>query len=226
MHTPIPASLLSKLGMLAITAILASGPAMADGQTRSLPDPLKDIAGATLSSPQTVVLAGGCFWGVEGVFRHVKGVVSATSGYAGGQADTASYYQVSRGNTGHAEAVKVVYDPKQISYGQLLKIFFSVALDPTELNYQGPDHGTQYRSVIFATNDAQRQVALDYINQLQSMQLYPAPIVTQVTMLPAFYPAEAYHQNYLALHPDQPYIKYNDLPKLIHLREQFPKVYQ
>ncbi|WP_255377119.1 peptide-methionine (S)-S-oxide reductase MsrA [Sulfuriferula sp. AH1] len=160
------------------------------------------------------------------MFRHVKGVVSATSGYAGGQADTASYFQVSRGNTGHAESVKVVYDPKQISYGQLLKIFFSVVLDPTELNYQGPDHGTQYRSVIFATNDAQRRVALDYINQLQTMKLYPAPIVTQVTMLPAFYPAETYHQNYLALHPDQPYIMYNDLPKLTHLREQFPKVYQ
>ena len=221
-----PLHLLRRFSGLMITAMLTAGQAMADGQLRSLPDPVQDIAGAALPNRQTAVLAGGCFWGVDAVFKHVKGVISTTSGYAGGQADTASYPQVSSGTTGHAESVQVVYDPKQISYGQLLKIYFSVALDPTELNYQGPDYGTQYRSAIFYTNEAQHQVALAYIKQLQSMKLYAAPIVTQVVPLPAFYSAEAHHQNYLALHPYQPYIVFNDLPKLAHLREQFPKVYQ
>ncbi|WP_189941553.1 peptide-methionine (S)-S-oxide reductase MsrA [Sulfuriferula thiophila] len=216
--------LLHKFAILGCAALLLSGSAMADGQLRSLPDPLQDLTSST--GQQTAVLAGGCFWGIDAVFKHVKGVTSTTSGYAGGQANSASYYQVSRGTTGHAEAVRVVFDPKQISYGQLLKIYFSVAHNPTELNYQGPDHGTQYRSAIFYSNDAQRQVAQAYIKQLQSMKLYPAPIVTQVAALAAFYPAEDYHQNYLALHPDQPYIVANDLPKLEHLRQEFPGVYQ
>lgn len=226
MRTRVLKNLPLKMKLVTIIALLTSGAAMADGQLRSLPDPIKNIPAASLSTPQTAIFAGGCFWGVDAVFKHVKGVISTTSGYAGGQADAASYPQVSQGNTGHAEAVKIVYDPKQISYGQLLKVYFSVAHNPTELNYQGPDHGTQYRSVIFSTNNSQQQVAQAYINQLQNLKLYPAPIVTQVVPLPAFYAAEAYHQNYLALHPNDPYIVFNDLPKLTQLRTQFPGIYQ
>lgn len=212
------------LGTFIILAMLLPGPAMADGQAARLPDPIKDMPIEKASGQQTAVFAGGCFWGVEAVFRHVKGVISSTSGYAGGAARTADYEQVSSGATGHAESVQVVYDPAQISYGQLLKVFFAVAHNPTELNRQGPDHGTQYRSAIFSTSESQRQVARAYIDQIQT--LYKAPIVTQVGPLQAFYPAEAHHQNYLALHPTQPYIAYNDLPKLDHLREQFPALYR
>jgi len=214
----------SLLGKLIVSAVFVSGQAIADGQTSRLPDPLKDMPMAKAAGQQTAVFAGGCFWGVEAVFRHVKGVISSTSGYSGGAAKTADYQQVSNGTTGHAEAVQVVYDPAQISYGQLLKVFFSVAHNPTELNRQGPDHGTQYRSAIFATSDSQQQIARAYIDQVQG--LYKAPVVTQVAPLQAFYPAEAYHQNYLALHPTQPYIVHNDLPKLDHLREQFPALYR
>ena len=224
MHCRFPDYLLHKLSALAVAALLLNNPALADGQSRSLPDPLLDVPAT--AAPQTAVLAGGCFWGVEAVFHHVKGVISATSGYAGGNADSASYFQVGRGSSGHAESVQVVYDPRQISYGQLLKIYFAVAHNPTELNYQGPDHGTQYRSAIFYANAAQQQVAQAYIRQLQAAKVYPAPVVTQVAPLPGFYPAENYHQNYLALHPDQPYIVANDLPKLDQLRGQFPGVYQ
>ena len=205
-------------------AVFLSGPAMADGQISHLPDPIKDMPAAKAAGQQTAVFAGGCFWGVEAVFRHVKGVISSTSGYAGGAANAADYRQVSSGTTGHAESVQVVYDPAQVSYGQLLKVFFSVAHNPTELNRQGPDHGTQYRSAIFATSDGQQQIARAYIDQIQG--LYKAPIVTQVGPLQAFYPAEAYHQDYLARHPTQPYIVINDLPKLDHLREQFPALYR
>ena len=190
-----------------------------------LPAPAVDIPAATAKGPQTAVFAGGCFWGVEAVFRHVKGVTSAVSGYAGGSVKSPSYEMVSTGTTGHAESVQVKYDPAQVSYGELLKVFFSVALDPTELNRQGPDHGTQYRSAIFTTNAEQASVARAYIAQLDQAKVFGGPIVTQVVALPAFYPAEAYHQNYAALHPDQPYIAFNDLPKVDHLREQFPKLY-
>jgi len=214
----------SFLGRFIILAVLLSGQATADGQTAPLPNPVKDMPIEKASGSQTAVFSGGCFWGVEAVFRHVKGVIGATSGYAGGAARTAGYEQVSTGATGHAESVQVVYDPAQISYGQLLKIFFAVAHNPTELNRQGPDHGTQYRSAIFSTSESQRQVARAYIDQIQP--LYKAPIVTQIGPLQAFYPAEAHHQNYLALHPTQPYIVYNDLPKLDHLREQFPALYR
>jgi peptide-methionine (S)-S-oxide reductase len=214
----------SFLGRALVLTAFLSGPAMADGQTAPLPNPIKDMPIEKASGQQTAVFAGGCFWGVEAVFRHVKGVVSSTSGYSGGAARTAGYEQVSSGTTGHAEAVQVVYDPAQISYGQLLKIFFSVAHNPTELNRQGPDHGTQYRSAIFSTSESQRQISRAYIDQIQT--LYKAPIVTQVGPLQAFYPAEAYHQNYLARHPTQPYIVFNDLPKLDHLREQFPALYR
>jgi peptide-methionine (S)-S-oxide reductase len=208
------------VGVLAIAtqtdAALAASP---------LPAPAVDIPAASVQAPQTAVFAGGCFWGVEAVFRHVKGVSKAVSGYAGGSFKTADYERVSTGSTGHAESVEVTYDPAQVSYGELLRIFFSVAHDPTQLNRQGPDYGTQYRSAIFVVNDDQKRVAQAYIEQLGQAKVYPNPIVTQVVALPAFYAAEAYHQNYLALHPTQPYIVYNDLPKLAQLKQQFPDRY-
>jgi peptide-methionine (S)-S-oxide reductase len=190
-----------------------------------LPLPAVDAPKAAAPGAQTAVFAGGCFWGVEAVFRHVKGVKSAVSGYAGGNKSTASYEIVSTGMTGHAESVQVTYDPSQITYGELLRIFFSVAHDPTQFNRQGPDHGTQYRSAIFAENAEQKRIADAYIAQLTAAKAFTDPIVTQVVQLPAFYPAEDYHQNYLAKHPDQPYIVYNDLPKLAALKEQFPARY-
>ena len=192
----------------------------------SLPPPAQDIAVPAKPGAQTAVFAGGCFWGVEAVFRHVKGVSSAVSGYAGGTVKAPSYELVSTGSTGHAESVKVTYDPSQVTYGELLRVFFSVAHDPTELNRQGPDRGTQYRSAIFATSDDQARVARAYIAQLDAAKVFASPIVTEVVALPAFYPAEAYHQNYAALHPTQPYIAFNDLPKVDHLREQFPSLYR
>ena len=171
------------------------------------------------------VIAGGCFWGIQAVFQHVKGVVSATSGYSGGEAKTAEYELVSNGDTGHAESVKIVYDPSKITYGQLLRIFFSVAHDPTQLNRQGPDSGTQYRSAIFYGNDEQKRIADAYIAQLNQVRVFKGPIVTQVVALKAFYPAEAYHQDYATRHPDNPYIAFNDAPKVDHLRQQFPEIY-
>ncbi len=175
---------------------------------------------------QTAVLAGGCFWGLEAVFEHVKGVTSAKSGYSGGSAGTAQYETVSTGRTGHAEAVQITFDPSQVSYGQLLKVFFSVAHDPTELNRQGPDYGTQYRSAIFYANDDQKRVAQAYIVQLNQAKAFPRPIVTQVVPLEAFYEAEGYHQDYLAHHPDEPYIVVNDMPKVENLRKQLPELYK
>jgi peptide-methionine (S)-S-oxide reductase len=183
---------------------------------------------ATLSpakAQQTAVIAGGCFWGIQAVFQHVKGVISATSGYSGGAANTAQYELVSNGDTGHAESVKIVYDPSQITYGELLRVFFSVAHDPTELNHQGPDSGTQYRSSIFYANDDQKHIAEAYIAQLDKAKVFASPIVTQVVPLKAFYPAEAYHQNYATLHPDNPYIAFNDAPKVANLRQEFPDLY-
>jgi peptide-methionine (S)-S-oxide reductase len=170
------------------------------------------------------VFAGGCFWGMDAVFRHVKGVSQVVSGYAGGGADTANYETVSTGTTGHAESVEVFFDPSQVSYHDLLEVFFLVAHDPTELNRQGPDSGTQYRSSIFYTNNEQKKMAEEYIAQLDQKKAFPEPIVTKVVPLTGFYPAEAYHQNYLALHSDQPYIVINDLPKLERLQETFPKL--
>jgi peptide-methionine (S)-S-oxide reductase len=175
---------------------------------------------------QTAVFAGGCFWGVDAVFKHVKGVLNVESGYAGGNAASAHYEIVSEGNTGHAESVRVRFDPARISYQQLLQVFFSVAHDPTELNRQGPDSGTQYRSAIFYTSAEQQKIAQNYIRQLTSAHKFSAPIVTQVVPLPQFYPAEDYHQNYLALHPYQPYIVFNDMPKVGQLQKQFPALYQ
>ncbi len=192
----------------------------------ALPNAAVDEPLATKSGQETLVLAGGCFWGVQAVFQHVKGVISATSGYSGGASNTAEYEIVSTGRTGHAESVKVVYDPSKITYGQLLQVFFSVALDPTELNRQGPDEGTQYRSAIFYGNDEQKRIAQTYIAQLDQAKIFRGPIVTQVVAFKAFYPAEKYHQDYATLHPDNPYIRYNDLPKVAHLQQQFPNLYQ
>jgi peptide-methionine (S)-S-oxide reductase len=177
-------------------------------------------------SAQTAVFAGGCFWGVDGVFKHVKGVTKVVSGYAGGSLPNPSYEMVSTGTTGYAESVQVTYDPSKVSYEQLLKVFFLVAHNPTELNRQGPDEGTQYRSAIFYTNEAQERAAHKYIGELERRKAFSEPIVTQVVALGHFYPAEEYHQNFLALHPDNPYIVANDLPKLDHLRSECPDLYK
>lgn len=172
------------------------------------------------------MLAGGCFWGVQGVFQHVDGVTSAVSGYAGGNKDTAGYETVSTGSTGHAESVQITFDPRRISYGRILRIYFSVAHDPTELNRQGPDRGTQYRSAIFPTSPEQARLAETYIARLDKARVFTAPIVTKIEPGHAFYPAEAYHQNYLTLHPSQPYIAINDIPKVEALKQLFPSLYR
>jgi peptide-methionine (S)-S-oxide reductase len=196
-----------------------------DRTSTSIPNPVVDASIATSNSQQTAVVAGGCFWGIQAVFQHVKGVISATSGYSGGLAKTAEYELVSTGETGHAESVKITYDPSRITYGQILRVFFSVAHDPTQLNRQGPDEGTQYRSSIFYGSEEQKRIAEAYIQQLEKAKVFQRSIVTQVVPLKAFYPAEAYHQDYAAHHPDNPYIVYNDAPKVTHLREQFPDLY-
>jgi peptide-methionine (S)-S-oxide reductase len=196
-----------------------------NGSSAPVPGPTVDEAKAAAPAKETAVIAGGCFWGIQAVFQHVKGVVSATSGYSGGSKLTAEYEVVSTGETGHAESVQIVYDPSQITYGELLRVFFSVAHDPTQLNRQGPDSGTQYRSVIFYGNDEQKKIAEAYIAQLDQAKVFSRPIVTQVVPLKAFYPAEAYHQNYATLHPDNPYIAFNDAPKVEHLRQEFPGLY-
>ena len=195
-------------------------------QAAALPDYAGPVPATSEKGAATAVFAGGCFWGVDAVFKHVKGVQSVLSGYSGGSAATARYMVVGTGTTGHAESVQVTYDPTKVSYAELLKVFFSVAHDPTQLNRQGPDVGTQYRSAIFYANSAQKEVAQQYIAQLDAAKAFGRPIVTQVVALDKFYPAEDYHQNYLALHPDQPYIVYNDLPKLAALRKEFPDYYK
>ena len=194
--------------------------------TVTIPDPVVDAPLAATKGEQTAVLAGGCFWGIEAVFEHVKGVIDVDSGYAGGAASTAHYEIVSGGRTGHAESVRIKYDPSKISYGQLLKVFFSVAHDPTLLNRQGPDTGTQYRSAIFCSNEDQKRIAQAYIDQLNQTKVFDRPIVTAVTMGSTFYVAEAYHQDYVVHHPDESYIVINDLPKVANLRKQFPNLYR
>ena len=211
-----------------LTSVLLSGVvacSAADRAAVSIPSPAVDASLARAKAQQTAVIAGGCFWGIQAVFQHVKGVVSATSGYSGGSAKTAEYEVVSSGETGHAESVQIVYDPSKITYGQLLRIFFSVAHDPTQVNRQGPDEGTQYRSSIFYNSDEQKRIAEAYIAQLDKAGIFPSKIVTQVVPLKGFYAAEAYHQNYATLHPDNMYIVFNDAPKVAHLREQFPDLY-
>ena len=202
---------------LACNAVTASGTA--------IPDPALDAPLASAKGEQIAVLAGGCFWGVEAVFEHVKGVTDVRSGYAGGSASTTSYEEVSAGDTGHAESVQITYDPSRITYGQILKVFFAVAHDPTELNRQGPDTGTQYRSAVFYSNKEQKVIAEAYIAQINQAKVFGSPIVTQVSPLRSFHEAEGYHQNYLANHPHDPYIVFNDLPKLENLRKQFPGLY-
>jgi peptide-methionine (S)-S-oxide reductase len=215
-----------RLSAFFLTLTLAGATALsAADRASSFPNPAVDAPLAAAKSEQTAVISGGCFWGVQAVFQHVKGVINATSGYSGGSAKTAEYEIVSTGETGHAESVKITYDPSQITYGQLLRVFFSVAHDPTQLNRQGPDEGTQYRSSIFYASDEQKRVAEAYIAQLEKARIFPSRIVTQVVPLKGFYPAEAYHQNYATLHPNNPYIVYNDAPKVAHLREQFPDLY-
>jgi len=209
--------------MLPVAGLIACN--TANASSTALPAAELDAALASTHGQQSAVVAGGCFWGIQAVFQHVKGVISAVSGYAGGSAQTADYEKVCGGNTGHAESVKVTYDPAQISYGQILRIFFSVAHDPTELNRQGPDSGTQYRSAIFYDGEEQKRVAEAYIAQLDRASIFPRRIVTQVTPLVAFYPAEDYHQNYAANHPSQPYIMFNDAPKVVALRKLFPELY-
>ena len=210
------------IGALAIAAF-AVAPSRAAEDAVIIPAPAIDVKAA--DGIQTAVIAGGCFWGVQGVFQHTAGVGNAVSGYAGGSKATADYTMVSTGATGHAESVEIKYDPKKISYGKILQIFFSVVHDPTQLNRQGPDTGTQYRSAIFAVNDEQKQVAEAYIAQLNAAKVYKKPIVTKVGPLQAFYAAEDYHQDYLTLHPTQPYIAFNDIPKVENLKKIFADNY-
>jgi len=211
---------------LALAAFLCAGSAAIASPSAPLPAPAIDAPPAAKSGNETAVFAGGCFWGVEAVYRHLAGVSKAVSGYAGGSTKNPTYTGVSMGTTGHAESVQVTYDPAKITYGQLLRVFFSVAHDPTQLNRQSPDVGTQYRSEIFTTNAAQQQVANAYIAQLSAAKVFADPIVTRVEPLQHFYPAEDYHQNYLEMHPHEPYIVYNDAPKLVHLKAMFPALYK
>ncbi len=191
-----------------------------------LPAPTKDAVLAQISGKQTAVFAGGCFWGTQAVFQHVKGVVATTAGYAGGSAATATYDQVTQENTSHAESVRVVYDPSKITYGRLLQIFFSVVHDPTQLNRQGPDVGSSYRSAIFFTDKEQQKISTAYIAQLDAAKAFSKPIVTQVVPLLGFYPAEAYHQDYSLNHPENPYIQVCDRPKVEALKKQFPDLFE
>ena len=211
---------------VAVALLLAARAAAGPAAATHLPDPSLDQPIATAPGQQSIVFAGGCFWGVQAVFQHVKGVVSATSGYAGGTTSAATYEEVSTGSTGHAESVRVVYDTSKVSLGQLLKVFFSVAHDPTELNRQGPDVGTQYRSAVFYSNDAQRDVVKAYIAQLTAAKAFSSPIVTEVAPLKAFHEAESYHQDYFNRHPNQPYIVINDKPKVEALRTQFADLWR
>lgn len=211
------ASLLLSILMVALAA--GAAPKM------PIPPAKVDVPVASASGKQTAVFAGGCFWGTQGVFERVKGVVKTTAGYSGGSASTATYDQVTTETTGHAESVEVVYDPSKITYGQLLRIFFSVAHDPTELNRQGPDVGTSYRSAIFYTSEEQKRVANAYIAQLDAEKVFPSKIVTEVTPLKGFYAGEDYHQDYALKNPNNPYIQICDLPKIKALKEQFPDLF-
>ncbi|WP_404925813.1 peptide-methionine (S)-S-oxide reductase MsrA [Mesorhizobium sp. ORM16] len=216
-------------GALAALALAVAGaafwltPAVSAEDAVVIPPPALDEKAA--GGSETAVFAGGCFWGVQGVFQHVKGVTKAVSGYTGGAKDDAVYETVGTGRTGHAESVEITYDPSKVTYGQLLQVYFSVAHNPTQLNYQGPDSGTQYRSTIFAENDAQKKIAQSYIAQLDQAKLFSKPIVTTIETGKTFYPAEEYHQDFLTLNPTYPYIVYNDLPKVANLKTLFPQLY-
>jgi len=216
----------SLLTIAVILAIFSAQACNAASAAVAIPDPGVDTPLATATGQQTAVVAGGCFWGLQAVFEHVRGVIAVTAGYSGGPASTANYEMVCTDKTGHAEAVSISYDPSRISYGQLLKVFFSVAHDPTELNRQGPDTGTQYRSAIFYASAEQKRIAQAYIAQLDRAKVYSRPIVTEVVALNGFYPAEAHHQDYAIQHPDDPYIVINDLPKVANLRKLLPNLYR
>jgi peptide-methionine (S)-S-oxide reductase len=213
------------LALVGVGRLIMAPAALAESAA-VLPAPAVDQPANQAGGLQTVVLAGGCFWGVQAVFQHTKGVTKAVSGYAGGTKDGANYETVSSGRTGHAESVEVTFDPSVISYGSILQIYFSVAHDPTELNRQGPDEGPQYRSEIFTTNDAQAKIATAYVAQLDHAGAFKQPIATKVGTLTAFYPAEGYHQDYATLHPNNLYIVYNDLPKIENLKRLFPDRYR
>jgi peptide-methionine (S)-S-oxide reductase len=212
--------------LMLLPLLALAGRAIAAEPAVSVPAPTHDMAAPAGSPLQTVVLAGGCFWGVQAVYQHTKGVTAAVSGYAGGEKSTAQYEMVGTGRTGHAESVKVTFDPREISYGKILQIYFSVAHNPTELNYQGPDAGTQYRSAIFYANDEQKQIAAGYIAQLDKTRVFGEPIVTKLEPLKGFYPAEDYHQDFAVLHPSYPYIVYNDAPKIENLKRLFADYYR
>ncbi|SDP59086.1 peptide-methionine (S)-S-oxide reductase MsrA [Phyllobacterium sp. OV277] len=209
--------------LLASCLVFASAPAFAESITMVPPPAVDQTASA---QTETIVLAGGCFWGVQGVYQHLKGVTNAVSGYSGGKKETADYETVSSGKTGHAESVEVTFDPKIVSLGKILQVYFSVAHDPTELNRQGPDSGTQYRSAVFTTTEDQAKIVKAYIDQLDKAKTYSDPIVTKVSALDKFYPAEGYHQDYATIHPTQPYIAYYDIPKIEGLSKFFPQDYR
>ena len=216
---------LVRVALAALMAALVPTLASCAESAIVIPAPKLDEPAAANGS-ETAVLAGGCFWGVQAVFQHLKGVTQVISGYAGGASSTAQYETVSSGRTGHAESVKITFDPRKVSYGRILQIYFSVAHDPTQLNRQGPDTGTQYRSAIFAINEQQKNVAQQYVAQLDQARVYPHAIVTRIDPFNGFYPAEDYHQDYATLHPDQPYIAFNDLPKIANLKRLYPDLYQ
>lgn len=220
-----PGRFLVLLTLSAFSFALACNQAKA-GNAMAFPNPAVDSPLAKSQGRETAVLSAGCFWGVQSVFEHVKGVESVVAGYTGGASATAHYEMVSSGTTGHAESVSITYDPSRISYGQLLKVFFSVAHDPTEVNRQGPDEGEQYRSMISYATAEQKRIAEAYIDQLNGAKVFPRPIATRVVAFKAFYPAEAYHQDYAAHHPTDPYIFFNDAPKVAHLKKQFPELYR
>ncbi|MER8511732.1 peptide-methionine (S)-S-oxide reductase MsrA [Mesorhizobium sp. M1060] len=222
-RTPIFKSALAALIVAAAAAAFWQSPARSAEDAVVIPPPAVDEKAA--SGSEKAIFAGGCFWGVQGVFQHVKGVTKAVSGYTGGAKDDAVYETVGSGRTGHAESVEITYDPSKVTYGQLLQVYFSVAHNPTQLNFQGPDSGTQYRSTIFAENDAQQKIAQSYIAQLDQAKVFSKPIVTTLETGKTFYPAEEYHQDFLTLNPTYPYIVYNDLPKVANLKALFPGLY-
>jgi peptide-methionine (S)-S-oxide reductase len=221
------AAIAASLGIcIVLLAVSAHTAFSSESAVAIAPPALDEPISAANAHEETAVLAGGCFWGVQGVFQHVRGVTKAVSGYSGGQRDTAQYETVSGGDTGHAETVQITFDPTKVTYGQLLQVYFSVVQDPTQLNRQGPDSGTQYRSAIFPLNDAQQRVAQSYIAQLDKARVFPAAIVTRTEPFKGFYPAESYHQNYLTLHPNSAYIVWNDMPKIANLKRLFPNLYR
>jgi len=213
------------LGVLVLALAAAAACGSVSAGSVAVPPPQVDAALAATKGEATAVVAGGCFWGVQAVFQHTRGVLRATFGYAGGAAQTAHYEMVGTGRTGHAESVEIAYDPSQITYGQLLRVFFAVAHDPTQLNRQGPDDGPQYRSAIFASNADQERIARAYVTQLNQSKVFPQPVVTEISTLAGFYTAEAYHQDYATLHPDDPYIRFNDAPKVEALKRVFPELF-